>query len=108
MARQIPIDFADLRDQVTCHRVLASEGWVATSDRSSTVRGPCPLHRSRSHRSRSLALTGPHWYCHYCKRGGDVIDLWAELHGLPLLEAAHDLAERFSLRVRPMHYPGRG
>jgi len=108
MANNVPIDFAKVKEQLTCKRVLMSEGWQAVSEFRDTVRGPCPLHRSRSKRSRSMALTGPVWYCHYCKRGGDVIDLWAEMRSLTLLEAAHDLVNRFCLRVQTFMYPGFG
>lgn len=39
------------------------------------------------------------WYCHSCHGGGDVIGLYAELHGLTMLNAALALAKKFNIEI---------
>lgn len=36
--------------------------------------------------------------CHHCGRQGNVLDLWAAIRGLPILEAAWELVHTFGLR----------
>ncbi len=85
------LDLTQLRDQATPLRVLGLHGWRPTRVEYATTRGPCPIHRSTSPRSRSLSV-GPVaatcWVCHWT---GDGIALHAELTGLRLLDAAYEL-----------------
>lgn len=43
-----------------------------------------------------------------CAKQGNVLDLWAARHGLPLREAAIDLAETFQLELAPAAGNGKG
>lgn len=44
----------------------------------------CPICESGHHRKKTGAfhLTGEEWYCHSCKAGGDIFDLYAYLHNM--------------------------
>jgi DNA primase len=74
-------------------------------------RGPqrrcaCPLHRGDGRgRSFSVNLDDNVFHCfdQSCDRQGDVIDLWAAIHGLSLREAALDLVRRFPEGVITSH-----
>lgn len=65
------------------------------------LRGPCPLHKSRNERGRtfSVDLQRNIFHCFHpsCAAQGNVLDLWAAYHGLPLHEAALHLAETFGV-----------
>ena len=54
----------------------------------------CPFHNDRH---PSLYVADDHYYCFACGAHGDVIDFAAKLFGLPLYEAAQQLAADFHL-----------
>lgn len=54
----------------------------------------CPFHNDRH---PSLYAADDHYYCFACGEHGDVIDFAAKLFGLPLYEAAQQLAADFHL-----------
>jgi transposase len=95
------VDFAHLKQQLPLARVLDQLGLSARLRGSGPQRrGDCPLHRGdgRGH-SFSVNLDDNVFQCfdQTCGRQGDVIDLWAAFHGLPLREAALDLVRTFNL-----------
>jgi transposase len=100
-----PVDFAALRRQVTLRQVLQHLGVLHrfrnSSGWGSQLRGPCPLHQSRSERGRtfSVDLQRNIFRCFHpsCAAQGNVLDLWAAYHDLPLHEAALHLAETFGV-----------
>jgi len=94
-----PVDFEAIKLLVPVHQVLELVGWRPTWERGAIARGPCPIHHSNNPRSRSLAVTRDGWYCHSCHKRGDVVRLWAELHGLSMLQAALRLCERLRMEV---------
>ena len=104
-----PLDFAALRRQVTLRQVLQHLGVLHrfrnSSGAGSQLRGPCPLHQSRSERGRtfSVDLQRNIFRCFNpsCAAQGNVLDLCAAYHGLPLHAAALHLAETFG--VIPSH-----
>ena len=49
------IDFALLRQQLTLQQVLDLVGFTATTRLGGQLRGPCPVHGSKSRKSRSFA-----------------------------------------------------
>jgi DNA primase len=65
-------------------------------------RGGCPVHGSRSPKSRSLAISLElrKCFCHKagCGWQGDLIDLTAEVRNLDVLHAAQELAAEFGFR----------
>ena len=64
-------------------------------------RGPCPVHGqpTGSERTFSVHLGKNVFRCFHadCGLKGNVLDLWAAVHRLPLYEAALHLAETFQL-----------
>jgi len=100
------IDFRHLRRQVTMERVLDEIGYLASMTGSGPQRrGPCPLHDDPQHRhpSFSVHLDKGVFRCFYpeCQAQGNVLDLWARHTGLPLRQAAADLANRFGVATHP-------
>ena len=97
------IDFRHLRGQVTMESVLDKLGYLAAMRGSGPQRrGPCPLHdelHHQRHRSFSVHLAKGIFRCFHgeCRAQGNVLDLWARHTGLPLREAAVDLANRFGV-----------
>jgi len=105
------IDFAQLRAQVSMEAVLEKLNLLPhLSGSGPQRRGPCPIHteqragspsQSRS-RSFSVNLQKHAFQCFHppCGAQGNVLDLWAAVHQLPLPQAASHLSETFHL---PFH-----
>jgi transposase len=99
------VDFVHLKRQLPLARVLDQLGL------SGRLRGPgpqkrcaCPLHRGDARgRTLSVNLQAHVFQCFAkeCGAKGDVIDLWAAAHGLPLRQAALDLVQTFGLEPAP-------
>jgi transposase len=102
-----PVNFAALRRQVTLRQVLQHLGVLHRfrncSGWGSQLRGPCPLHKSPNERGRtfSVNLQRNIFRCFNptCAAQGNVLDLWAAYHDLPLHEAALHLAETFGIML---------
>lgn len=99
------IDFAHLKSQLPLTRVLDQLGLSGRLKGSGAQRrGACPLHRGDGRgRTFSVNLDDDVFQCFDAKCGkkGDVIDLWAAVHGLSLRQAALDLVRTFSLEPAP-------
>ncbi len=54
----------------------------------------CPFHNDRH---PSMNVYDDHYHCYACGEHGDVIDLVANLYGLPVLDAANKLAYDFGI-----------
>lgn len=54
----------------------------------------CPFHNDRH---PSMTVYDDHYHCFACGEHGDVIDLVANLYGLPVLDAANKLAYDFGI-----------
>ncbi len=67
------IDFVLLRRQVPLAQVLELIGFRALTRVGAQLRGPCPVHGSKSPRSRSFAahLTKQCWHCFRCGASGN-------------------------------------
>lgn len=94
------VDFAELRRQIPLETVLRElDWWECLRGSSGQRRGPCPLHDTKEAASRcfSVNLHKNIFQCFAaaCAAKGNILDLWAQRHQLPLLEAARDLAHRF-------------
>jgi transposase len=100
-----PIDFAHLKRQLPLARVLDQLGVLPRLRGAGPQRrGPCPLHRGDARgRTFSVNLDEHVFQCFdpKCGQKGDVIDLWAAAHGLPLRAAALDLVRTFGLEPAP-------
>jgi transposase len=104
--RPVKIDYAALRGQVTMEQVLRHLNWLPQlRGPGAQRRGPCPIHANAEdrHRSFSVALDKQVFQCFHapCAAQGNVLDLWAAVHELPLYEAALHLAETFHLHLTP-------
>jgi hypothetical protein len=96
------VDFAFLRQQVTMEQVLRHLGlFDQLRGRGLQRRGPCPIHSQGNDRQPTFsAHLGKHIFqCFHaaCGAHGNVLDLWAAIHKLPLYDAALHLAETFHL-----------
>jgi transposase len=103
-SRRPQIDYAALRGQVTMEQALSRLGWLPhLKGRGRQLRGPCPIHGqpSDAHRSFSVACDKNVFRCFdaECSAKGNVLDLWAAIHKLPLYEAAVHLAQTFALEL---------
>jgi len=94
-----PLNFAELRQQVTITQVLEHLRWRPQATRGGQQRGWCPLHEEPNSTSRCFAVeTEKNVYCcHRCGSEGNVLDLWIALSGKPILAAGWDLVETFAL-----------
>ena len=95
------IDFEAVRSQVSMAQVLKLLGFVAQRSKGEQVRGPCPVHRSASPRSRSFSANlGKNAYrCFGCGSAGNQLDLWAAATKTSLHDATIDLCEKLHLEV---------
>lgn len=97
------VDFALLKGHLSLTQVFDQLGLLTRLRGSGPQRrGPCPLHRGDGRgRSFSVNLEANVFQCFdkQCGHKGDVIDLWAALHGLSLREAALDLVRTFGLHA---------
>ena len=96
------INFARLRQQITLQQVLRElHCWDRLKGHGPQRRGPCPIHAPSSTQGRtfSVNLEKQAFQCFdaSCGAKGNALDLWAQSHGLTILQAAHDLAERFGI-----------
>jgi transposase len=96
------VDFAFLRQQVTMQQVLEHLGLLGgLRGRGQQRRGPCPIHGTPNDSQCTFsAHLGKHIFqCFHadCAAHGNVLDLWAAIHRLPLYEAALQLAEALHL-----------
>jgi hypothetical protein len=68
-------------------------------DSPSRVRGPVHSHRGAAERTFSVHLGKNAFQCFHADYGvkGNVLDLWAAIHRLPLYEGALHLAETLNL-----------
>lgn len=100
------IDYATIKSEVQLMQALRLLGWEPSGWATAQLRGPCPVHHSAGARSRIFAvdLIARSWYCHRCRLGGSVLDLWAAVHGLTLYDAAVHLCRAAQV---PVPYLGR-
>jgi hypothetical protein len=96
------VDFTFLREQVSLEQVLSHLGLLeGLRGRGHQRRGPCPIHGQAGDTQPTFsAHLGKHLFQCFqadCRAQGNVLDLWAALHHLPLYEAALHLAATFHL-----------
>jgi transposase len=107
------VDFAFLRQQVTMEQVLGHLGVLdQLRGRGLQRRGPCPIHGQAGDTQPTFsAHLGKHIFQCFqadCRAQGNVLDLWAAVHKVPLYEAALHLAETFQLPRNREEEPVRG
>ena len=97
------IDFAKIRSLVSLAQVLDLVGFVAqerTVDHDQ-VRGPCPIHGSKTGKSRSFSaqLSKNMFQCFKCGAAGNQLDLWVAATKQDIFPAAHDLCRRLNIEI---------
>jgi len=108
------VDYRRARAELRLADVLARIGYAPRAWYGQQLRGPCPLHGSRSATNRVFAahLGKNLFHCFGCGAGGNALDLWAALSRLPLHAAVLDLCQRLHQPVpwlddaRPTRCPG--
>jgi transposase len=113
LATRPKVDFACLREHVTMEQVLQHLGlFTSLRGRGQQRRGTCPVHSqpAASERTFSVHLGKNVFQCFHadCALKGNVLDLWAAVHRLPLYEAALHLAETFQVPRNREEEPVRG
>jgi len=95
------IDFREARSGLRLVEVLELVGFAPCWRRGDQVRGPCPVHGSRTARSRSFAahLGKGVWHCFRCGAGGNVLDLWVAVTRQGVHAAVIDLYRRLGREV---------
>jgi DNA primase len=95
------IDYRAARSQLGLAEVLELIGYQPRSRQGDQLRGPCLLHGSRSASSRAFAahLGKNVFHCFRCGAGGNALDLWTALNGLPRHAAVLDLCQRLGRPV---------
>jgi hypothetical protein len=107
------VDFAFVRQQITMEQVLRHLGYFEPlRGRGQQRRGPCPVHGQASDTKRTFSVHLGKNVCQCfqaeCAVQGNVLDLWAAIHRLPLYEAALHLAETFHLHRNREEEPVNG
>jgi DNA primase len=95
------IDFREARSRLRLAEVLALAGFEPRGCWAGQLRGPCPVHKSRSRTSRAFAAdpTKGVWHCFACRAGGNALDLWAAVTQQPVHAAVIDLCQRLNQEV---------
>jgi DNA primase len=93
------IDFVLLRQQISLTQVLDLVGFTPTTRRGPQWRGPCPVHGSKSPRSRSFAAQVEKncWHCFRCGASGNALDLYVAVTKQPVYEGALELGTRLGM-----------
>lgn len=93
-------DFRLLKSRVSLSMLLTHYG-INLKQQGRELRGPCPFCAQESnqskHRSRAFAVNPDKetFYCHACKKGGDIIKFVAEREGCTLKEAGLKIYDWF-------------
>jgi DNA primase len=95
------IDFREARARVRLSEVLELLGFAPRSRWGNQLRGPCPVHRSRTRTSRAFAahLGKNVWHCFACRAGGNALDLWVAVTRQDIHAAVLDLLSRLGRDV---------
>jgi len=89
------VDFRAIRDMVSMSDVLELLGYSSFAIIGDAVRGPCPVHRSKSTTSRSFAvnLKRKVYHCFSCGAAGNHLDLFATCTQKSVYDAALELCQ---------------
>lgn len=94
------IDYQALRVAVPIEQVLALLNFQPSYRRGRQLRGPCPVHdpgAAGDRRCFSVHLDRHVFRCFLCGAHGNQLDLWRQVHRLPLYEAALHLCRHAAL-----------
>lgn len=97
------VDYQYLRQQLSITAVLELLHYPPLIGTGAQQRGPCPLHNDQRRRSTfSVNLEQGIFQCfaRHCAAHGNALDLWAKATGLPIHQAALDLARKLHLKLQ--------
>jgi DNA primase len=102
------IDFRAVKDQISMREVLGLVCFAPNEVTDHGLRGPCPIHRSASVKSRSLAvhLEGKMYRCFKCGSAGNHLDLYAAVTHQSVFQAAVELCTKLNYPI-PWRAPTR-
>jgi DNA primase len=95
------VDFRAVRDMISMSEVLELIGYASSAVVGDVLRGPCPVHRSKSTTSRSFAvnLQRKVYHCFSCGSAGNHLDLYAACTQKRVYHAALELCEKLHRQV---------
>lgn len=93
------IDYRAVREACSLEQVIDRLGIPLCYRGGGRARGGCPLRCSESERVCSYQLYRNLWHCFKCCQGGNQLDLFAHVKGLPLWEAAKELCRLLNVNV---------
>ncbi len=95
------VDFNRLRREIMMEEVLNLIGFEPARRAGDQWTGRCPLHESRSLRSRSFSVNVAlgRYYCHKCHSHGNQFELWAAFTRRSLHPAVIDLCHALRREV---------
>ncbi len=94
------VDFKALKESVSIEEVLSYYGLLEELKRSNdTLTGRCPIHKGTSTTSFKVSLSRNIWNCFGPCKGGNILDLVAQLENVEIREAALLIAERFGVQA---------
>ena len=95
------VDFRAVREMISMSDVLELIGYTPSAISDNVLRGPCPIHRSQSTKSRSFAvnLKRKVFHCFCCGAAGNHLDLYVAVTQKRLFEAALDLCRKLNRQV---------
>jgi DNA primase len=101
------IDLRRAKRELTLGAVLQLLGWHPSEQTAQQARGPCPIHGSRSARSRSFSahLGRGVWQCFVCGAKGNALELWMKKSEQQLYPAVLDLCQRLRREVPWLESP---
>jgi DNA primase len=95
------VNFSAIRARISMTQVLDLIGFDSHRTLGDQVRGPCPVHRSTSVKSRSFSanLAKSTFQCFKCGAAGNHLDLWAAITHQSIHEAAIDLCSKLDQEI---------
>ena len=95
------VDFRAVRAMISMSDVLELIGYAPSAIPDSVLRGPCPIHRSNSTKSRSFSvnLKQKVFHCFTCGAAGNHLDLYAAITQKQVYDAAVDLCAKLHRQV---------
>lgn len=95
------VDFRAVREMISMTDVLELIGFEPHAIANGGLRGPCPIHGSRSAKSRSFSVNVKLkvYRCFTCGSSGNHLDLYAAFSKQAVYRAALDLCDKLHREV---------
>lgn len=100
------VDFRALRELISMTDVLELIGFEPQTIATGGLRGPCPIHGSRSAKSRAFSANVKLkvYRCFTCGSSGNHLDLYAAFSRQSVYQAALDLCDKLHREVPLAHH----